>query len=202
MNINEIVLSIVKRPSFNLLAFQAFTFAVMTIAGAIGAFQFAPFGAFQFAPFFGQKGVSMYYFYALHFATIGTLVYTLAIFITGFAIKKIDKILFSKPLTILNCFLYYIIFSTFISIAHIPPSTVSERGTFWLTLVFVLGCIILSIVLCSIIPFVITLIIEQIRKIRINPPQYCKTPIRFWAVVIPSTVYICIIIYIFFELFT
>ena len=194
MNINKIVLSIVKRPSFNLLAFQAFTFAVMIIAGAIGAF--------QFAPFFGQKGVSMYYFYALHFTTIGTLIYTLAIFITGFAIKKIDKILFSKPLTILNCFLYYIIFSTFISIAHIPPGTVSERGTFWLTLVFVLGCIILGIVLCSIIPFVITLIIEQIRKIRIEPPQYYRTPVRFWAVVIPAIVYIGIIIYIFFELFT
>ena len=194
MSIKDFLLSIVKRPSFNLLAFQAFTFAVMIIAGAIGAF--------QFAPFFGQKGVSMYYFYALHFTTIGTLIYTLAIFITGFAIKKIDKILFSKPLTILNCFLYYIIFSTFISIAHIPPSTVSERGTFWLTLVFVLGCIILGIVLCSIIPFVITLIIEQIWKIRLELPPYCRTPLRFWAVIIPAIIYIGIMIYIFFELFT
>ena len=186
MEKNKFLLSIIKCPSFNLLAFQAFTFVIMIIAGAAGAF--------QFVPFFGLEGISMYYFYFLHFVIVGSFIYTLIIFVTGCVIKKVDNILFSKNLIIFNCLLYYIIFSIFILIYHIPPETVPEKGTFWLTLVIMFGCILCSAVICTIVPYIITLIVEQVRGIRLKILPYFKTPLRMCAVVIPAVIYIFIIL--------
>ena len=84
MNINKIVLSIVKRPSFNLLAFQAFTFTILAIAGVIGAF--------QFVPFLGIKDTSAYYFIVYFYIAAGVIIYTSVIFLIGGILKKIHII--------------------------------------------------------------------------------------------------------------
>ena len=194
MNINEIVLSIVKRPSFNLLAFQAFTFAVMTIAGAIGAF--------QFAPFWGIDGVSVFYFIGYCYLATAVLIYTSIIFVIGCILKKLHSLLFHKYLLITNFILFYIIYSIFICQNHTLINATTAGDAYAWAFVFGVIFLINGIIYFAVPLYGIILIIEQIRKIRIEPPQYCKTPIRFWAVVIPTTVYICIIIYIFFELFT
>ena len=194
MSIKDFLLSIVKRPSFNLLAFQAFTFTILAIAGVIGAF--------QFVPFLGIKDTSAYYFIVYFYIAAGVIIYTSVIFLIGGILKKIHIILFNKSLTIINFILFYIIYTVLIRIYYIPSSTPTACAGYGWMLAFGIVFIINGIVYFAVPLYGIILVIEQIRKIRIEPPQYCRTPVRFWAVVIPAIIYIGIIIYIFFELFT
>ena len=191
MSIKDFLLSIVKRPSFNLLAFQAFTFAVMTIAGAIGAF--------QFAPFFGWAKVYWYYVYELFLVAIMISAYTIFLFIIANTLNK-AYIIFNKKLIIANTVIFYILFGILTLLLELQNSSETINLAVGIFGYFII--LTLEIFICTIIPYIIMFFIEQMNNIRLAPPPYCRTPIRFWAVVIPSTVYICIIIYIFFELFT
>ena len=183
MNINEIVLSIVKRPSFNLLAFQAFTFAVMTIAGAIGAF--------QFAPFFGWAKVYWYYIYELFLIAVITSAYTIFLFIIANTLNK-AYIIFNKKLIIANTIIFYILFGILTLLLELQNSSETINlavGIFGYFLILTL-----EIFICTIIPYVVMFVIEQMNNIRLELPPYCRTPLRFWAVIIPAFVYISIII--------
>ncbi len=194
MNINKSILSIIERPSFNLLAFQAFTLAVLAIAGVPGAF--------QFIPFYGFKDSLSYYFIVYFYIATGAIIYTSIIFLIGCIFKKLHIILFNKYLIIMNFILFYIIYTILIHIYYIPSSTPTATDTYGWMIVFGIIFSIYSILYCAVPLYILTIIVELIRKIILKPMPYRKTPVRFYAVVIPTIIYICIILYTIISFFT
>ena len=194
MSIKNFLLSITERPSFNLLAFQAFTFVILAIAGAIGAF--------QFAPFFGLDGIYTFYFIGYFYIAAGVIIYTSIIFLIGCILKKLHITLFNKYLIITNFILFYIIYSILICNYHTAPTTPSEGDGYAWILVFGIGFLIYSILYCAVPLYILIVIIELVRKIRLAPMPYRKTPVRFCAVVIPTVIYICIILTTIISFFT
>ncbi len=191
MNINKFILSIIERPSFNLLAFQAFTFVILAIAGAIGAF--------QFAPFLGLGKLYRYYIYELFLVATITSAYTIFLFILANTLNK-AYIIFNKKLIIANAVIFYILFGILTLLLELQNSSETINLVVEIFGYFLL--LTLEIFICTIIPYVVMFVIEQMNNIRLAPPPYYKTPIRFWAVVIPTIIYICIILYIMIGIFT
>ncbi len=194
MGINKIIRSIIERPSFNLLAFQAFTFVLLAIAGAAGAF--------QFVPFFGFEGVYTFYFIGYFYIAAAVIIYTSIIFLIGSILKKLYILLFNKYLIITNLILFYIIYSILIWNYHTAPATPSEGDGYAWILVFGIGFLLYGILYCALPLYILTAVVELIRRIRLAPMQYQKTPLRMCAVVILALVYVCVILYILIEMLT
>ena len=194
MEKNKFLRSIIESPSFNLLAFQAFNFVLLVIAGAAGAF--------QFVPFFGLEGVYTFYFIGYFYIAAAVIIYTSIIFLIGSILKNLHILLFNKYLIITNLILFYIIYSILIWNYHTAPAAPSEGDGYAWILVFGIGFLLYGILYCTLPLCILTAVIEFIWKIRLVPMQYQKTPFRMCAVVIPAVIYICIILYILVEMFT
>ena len=178
--------SIIERPSFNLLAFQAFTFVLLAIAGAVGAF--------QFVPFYGVEDSLYCYIIACLYIAAGTVIYTSIIFLIGSILKKLHIILFNKYLIIINFILFYIIYTVLIYIYYTPSTSPTATDAYGWALVFGVIFSIYSILYCALPLYILTVVVELIRRIRLAPMQYQKTPLRMCAVVIPAVIYFFIIL--------
>ena len=193
MEKNKFLLSIIKCPSFNLLAFQAFTFVIMIIAGAAGAF--------QFVPFFGTSKISWYYIYEVFLFAAITYIYLIVIFTVVSTLNKV-YILFNKKFIISKAIVFYFLFGILTLLLQYQKQNESDninlaQGIFGYSII-----LIFELFLFTIFPYIIMFFIEQINNIRLSSLPYFKTPLRMCAVVIPALVYVCVILYILIEMLT
>ncbi len=192
MNINEIVLSIVKRPSFNLLAFQGMFFIFFLLAGELVVQELGIFGKWEYAAIRIFQII-----YTLLFG-IPTVLYTLIIFIIDLLCKKHFCLLWNKYTILLHFLVIYILFRVLML-----PESYDFCGAPGMAIVFLFFGGIISIISFSIIPLIITLITEQIRGTRIENLPYLNSklkltgvifcaafPVVFWSSLAIYTIYI------------
>ena len=177
MNINKFVLSIVKRPSFNLLAFQGVTFISLLLANIIVIIENTIIFRYEFA------SVLEYCFLYTNILAIPVLLYTLIVFVFKSLQKKLTKLIYNKYLTIGNFFIFSILLSITVLREYygLPADTLASGVLFMAALVF--GAVIYSILAFSIIPLIITFIIEQIRGIRIENLPYINNKFKLAGVI-------------------
>ena len=183
MEKNKFLRSIIERPSFNLLAFQGMIFIFFLLAGEFVVQELAYAGERNY------DSLRLYQIiYTLAFGAPAVL-YTLIIFLINLLCRKYFFVLWHKYIILCHFLILYILFRRLMF-----PLDYDFSGAPGLAVVFLFFCAILSILLFSIIPLVITFIIEQIRGIRIESVSYqdnkfklvwvifCAIfPVVFWA---------------------
>ena len=177
MNINEIVLSIVKRPSFNLLAFQGLTFISLLLAGQLVAWELMLFNQWNYMAIEANRIV-----YTLLFGIL-ILPYTLCHFITKCHNKTLSSPVVGKRFIGVFLIIFYVLFSIFMLPINYDKflKELQEGGGIVIVMLFCLA--IYAIVLFSIIPLIITLITEQIRGTRIENLPYLDSKLKLTSVV-------------------
>ena len=172
MNINKFVLSIVKRPSFNLLAFQGLIFFFFLFTGELIVQELAFVGKWEY------DAVRMYQIIYTFILGMPAVLYTLIFFIINLLCRKYFFILWNKYTIIFHFFILYILFSIFML-----PIDYDFSGAPGLIIVFLFLGFILSIIAFSIIPLIIIFIIEQIRGIRIENLSYINNKFKLAGVI-------------------
>ena len=177
MNINKFVLSIVKRPSFNLLAFQGVTFLSLLLAGQLVVWELMLFFHRDYISVNTNRIVYTFLFGIL------ILLYILILFITKCCNKTLSTLVNNNRLILLHFICFYILFNIFMLPVNYNElsKSLEQGGGFIVVMLF--GCAIYSIIAFSIIPLIITFIIEQIRGIRIENLPYINNKFKLAGVI-------------------
>ena len=177
MNINKFVLSIVKRPSFNLLAFQGLTFISLLLASLMVVLENTIIFRYEL------WAVIEYCILYILLLGIPVLLYTLIVFVIKALLNRLTTLIYNKYLTIGNFIIFLILLNiaVFREYYGLPAETLASGVLFMVAIISIIA--VYSIIGFSIIPLIITLITEQIRGTRIENLPYLDSKLKLTSVV-------------------